>query len=379
MGDYKDTRGNAVVAPGPGGKRKRVLVDANDNAYAENYYFYDSKGERKNVREKLEHLVSKRDLPADTHGDILEEMIDGNVKSYGAVGDGVTDDTDAFDKMIAAGVCSIYIPAGTYLFTRSLIIPGTVAIVGGCSVGTVLSWQSNATTNAPGFRCISATNPSTIDFENLTFNYNGTNISDTVMFYGDATTFRMRNVISGIGFGCAYCVRVGNAGQQTLSNCLLYAVVSVVSFFAASSNNTYSDNIFWLGNSGNIVDLTNAGNGFLFASNIHYRTTGTVYGFLLNSGANSVYITDRRGNTTALFNPAQPITDETVVSDGAMINIGTASFGFGVAGNRVLSARGDAIADVPTAGSATASANAAAINLILARMRVTGGHGLIAD
>lgn len=50
MGDYKDTRGAAVVAPGSGGKRKRMLVDDNDNGYLEDYYFYDSLGTRKNVR-----------------------------------------------------------------------------------------------------------------------------------------------------------------------------------------------------------------------------------------------------------------------------------------------------------------------------------------
>lgn len=52
MGDYKDTRGAAVAAPGAGGKRKRILVDANDNGYLEDYYLYsdDVSGARVSVR-----------------------------------------------------------------------------------------------------------------------------------------------------------------------------------------------------------------------------------------------------------------------------------------------------------------------------------------
>lgn len=53
----------------------------------------------------------------------------------------------------------------------------------------------------------------------------------------------------------------------------------------------------------------------------------------------------------------------------------TATGGVRLAGTKILGNQGAAIADVPTAGSATAAANATAINSILARLRA---HGLIA-
>ena len=40
---------------------------------------------------------------------------EGNVLRYGAVGDGVTDDTDAFNDILTTGGFDVYIPAGTYI------------------------------------------------------------------------------------------------------------------------------------------------------------------------------------------------------------------------------------------------------------------------
>jgi hypothetical protein len=50
-----------------------------------------------------------------------------NIKDYGAVGDGSTDDTTAIQNALNASTLAaprtIYIPTGTYKITASLVIP----------------------------------------------------------------------------------------------------------------------------------------------------------------------------------------------------------------------------------------------------------------
>ncbi len=55
---------------------------------------------------------------------------EGNVKRYGAVGDGVTDDTAAFNPILTAGGFDIYIPSGTY------IVDSAISATNGILVGS---------------------------------------------------------------------------------------------------------------------------------------------------------------------------------------------------------------------------------------------------
>lgn len=63
--------------------------------------------------------------------DQIDELKGGVVtpQMYGAIGDGVTDDTTAFNDMIAAATGYIFIPEGTYLINSSLSIPSNTVIV----------------------------------------------------------------------------------------------------------------------------------------------------------------------------------------------------------------------------------------------------------
>lgn len=54
-------------------------------------------------------------------------MVDGDVRIYGAVGDGVTDDVLAIERALAAG--NAYFPAGTYLLSRAFRIPSNRNLV----------------------------------------------------------------------------------------------------------------------------------------------------------------------------------------------------------------------------------------------------------
>lgn len=99
MGDYKDTRGAAVVAAGSGGKRKRILVDANDNGYLEDYYLYtDPAGARLSLR----GVVGNAE-PVSTTGTLSTTQLTTVVNS-------------------TSGAIVLTVPNGTYVGQRRFIL-----------------------------------------------------------------------------------------------------------------------------------------------------------------------------------------------------------------------------------------------------------------
>lgn len=76
-----------------------------------------------------------------------------NVKNYGAKGDGVADDTNAIQTAINAvstrGGGMVYIPAGTYYISDTIIIPSNVNIYGAGIDATIITQKSK--TNVPAF------------------------------------------------------------------------------------------------------------------------------------------------------------------------------------------------------------------------------------
>lgn len=92
-----------------------------------------------------------------------------SVKTYGAVGDGVTDDTeaiqDAIDTMHAVGGGVIYLPKGTYLTSTSLLLYTNISLIG---AGRQVSVIYN--TNVAGEAAIKKSGTSriqTVSIENL--------------------------------------------------------------------------------------------------------------------------------------------------------------------------------------------------------------------
>ncbi|MBR2620924.1 MAG: hypothetical protein IKC97_00955 [Clostridia bacterium] len=67
-------------------------------------------------------------------------IADANVLSFGATGNGLTDDTDAFKEAIAyvneQGGGTVFVPAGYYCLTDTLTLPTHVALVGELEMGT---------------------------------------------------------------------------------------------------------------------------------------------------------------------------------------------------------------------------------------------------
>jgi hypothetical protein len=84
---------------------------------------------------------SPAELKSDMHADYVL-----NVKDYGAVGDGVTDDTAAIQAAIDAAASTlamaVYIPAGTYIITTPLLIQ--TYSDSGTSIDGVKWWEGRA-------------------------------------------------------------------------------------------------------------------------------------------------------------------------------------------------------------------------------------------
>ena len=58
----------------------------------------------------------------------LQDMV--SVKDFGAVGDGVADDTAAIQAALNSGAKTVFTPAGTYKITGQLTVPATVSLIG---------------------------------------------------------------------------------------------------------------------------------------------------------------------------------------------------------------------------------------------------------
>lgn len=106
-----------VRMPNPGnGRSKRVRVDAEDNAVFQDVFIRPTTS---STRQSVRTLAP------------------GNVKSFGAIGDGVADDTAAIQAAYAADLC-LYFPEGTYRVSSTLTMPAT-SHWSGCGRGTIIS------------------------------------------------------------------------------------------------------------------------------------------------------------------------------------------------------------------------------------------------
>ncbi|MBE6661124.1 MAG: hypothetical protein E7605_06945 [Ruminococcaceae bacterium] len=103
-------------------------------------------------------------------------IADANVLSFGATGNGLTDDTDAFKDAIAhlskqGG--TIFVPAGYYCLTETLTLPSNVALVGelemGTANGTVLCIYGGKGSTKPSESAIMMNHQSSV--QNIAFWY----------------------------------------------------------------------------------------------------------------------------------------------------------------------------------------------------------------
>ena len=156
----------------------------------------------------------------------------GSVLGYGAVGDGVTDDTAAFQAALASG-CNVYVPAGSYLISGALSVttPGQT-IYGDGAQSIIIS-----TSLSGDFIDISAENVTIRDLVLL-----GSRTATTVVdefainaLLGSAESLTVQNVrisgtLSTTGFNNAIKLDTGNDHSKIL-NCTIERLVGYLTGF----------------------------------------------------------------------------------------------------------------------------------------------------
>ncbi len=117
----------------------------------ENSTFFTAKSEFDSFKDMLlgddgaTHIANKPDLTGSIKRSLDQKLIEAiSVADFGAVGDGVTDNTSAFNAAILSGVKTIYIPKGIYYFNTGPSFSGMSGITfkGESSTTSMLRWPS---------------------------------------------------------------------------------------------------------------------------------------------------------------------------------------------------------------------------------------------
>ena len=102
-----------------------------------------------------------------------------SVLDFGAVGDGVTDDTVAIQAAVtAAAGKSLYIPAGTYLISAVINVSSNTYIYGDPNNTTLKIYPQAYTANGP--RLVTCANKSNITYLNIVFDGNAGNVGTLI-------------------------------------------------------------------------------------------------------------------------------------------------------------------------------------------------------
>ena len=185
-------------------------------------------------------------------------MIEGapvNVKDYGAVGDGVTDDTAAIQAALDSGVKRVYAPSGTYAIKTDskLTVPSGVYVYGDGS-GTIF-------------------NKSTGGYLTDIFY----TISDDVYFSDFALVGNSGTAVDGVGFdNCDNC-RAWNIEGSNLASTVTYGLT-------AECTNVMAENITSISNSQQGVHFNKVSVGTLRNSrSINVGTNNLHHGFYIGN------------------------------------------------------------------------------------------------
>ena len=245
-------------------------------------------------------------------------MIEGaeyNVLDYGAVGDGVTDDSvavqKAFDAASAVGGGTVYVPSGTYLCNTPLVLEYGVNLVGESRANTKILKDSTTTKTVSIYAnplipeiYAPSTLPSNINAILVLTGvpgpgrYTGT-ISELTFegTYGTPGNYESQKVQFGI-------VSVGSVSDFTLQSCNInkvqYGLIFPSIFVAEIRNNRISDCLHGLGVDGSSTST---------AISTNYANNCRTYGFYLRA----LYYSEVSGNAVDYLNDFNKFPDRSAL------------------------------------------------------------------
>lgn len=115
-----------------------------------------------------------------------------SVKAYGAVGDGVADDTAAIQSAITAGAGgSVFFPEGSYKIAGNLAVPANTAVTGGAGRATITQTAVNTVAMTVGSGC-SVTNINFVGRGAAGYNA-ASETNEVLLFVQDATGATVRD------------------------------------------------------------------------------------------------------------------------------------------------------------------------------------------
>ena len=158
----------------------------------------------------LEHTADATDAVARNMQEKLTEVV--SVKDFGAVGDGVTDDTAAIQKAVNAAVDAgnscVYVPQGVYKISDVITIPQGVPIIGNGGQGSSVDY---------GVSIVHASNGNCFVFDGNGADFAGTGGALKNMIITKASGFSGGDAIKLVGTDDGH-----RPGEMMLENLLVY-------------------------------------------------------------------------------------------------------------------------------------------------------------
>ena len=190
------------------GALDKIYVDCSKNLV------WGTRGD--NIWERINGKWVQKDVDDDFEDEDPDEGTGNNVKTWGAKGDGKTDDTEAFKRILTSSLKEVFIPAGTYI-TNGLTIPSGKIIKGDGKTKSIIKLKNNY-----GYGLLSINNIRNTTITDLTLDSNrdgGTN-GHTIRISGcDNVTIKNCNIKNGRTYNIG--AQVGIVKDLTIDNCVL--------------------------------------------------------------------------------------------------------------------------------------------------------------
>ena len=241
-----------------------------------------------------------------------------SVKDFGAVGDGVADDTAAIQAALTAGAGkSVYFPAGSYAINAALSVPANTYVY--AESGTATVTQSTAA---------------------------GTN---AFTYAGDGITVDGLKIV-GPNSGIGSAVRADSRNNPTIKNCQVQNWLYGIQF-RGCKNFTVTDNRVW----GGTYDSGSSSDIFIYGSTGAPSSRGIITGnFCLSNNDNGISVDTNSGDKEVLIssNVVNPLQSDGVTPLADANN--RRRYGIVVGYNGTVNTRaivsGNIVRDVPYSG-----------------------------